>query len=258
MNRFNQKIAALHKKCGPLILSYLKYTLHIPAQDAEDLLQDTFVKVASNIDQFRGEGTEKNWVFTIAKNTAFNYFKTRKKLPILSSELKNPVYDEVDEGEEQKEPLENPQELYPTDFENRLDGIMRDMEKTLCIQLCMEKSLAQYERDNPHALCPLLVTLSDLNSPIEEIADIIFRTVLETKKLLKQCRKEMKRYKDYNEYEKKYGQASLCWLIIQLQEMGTAKEIGEIIGKDESAVRTAASRCRKNMKTYFKQCKEEC
>ncbi|RKZ90781.1 MAG: hypothetical protein DRR19_09095 [Candidatus Parabeggiatoa sp. nov. 1] len=245
LNKKNQKkIEALYNEYRPLFLGFLKNKLHIPKQDAEDLLQETFAKVTSSIDDFRGDGSEKNWVFKIAKNTAFNYLKARKTLPIPST-LKGD-----EEQDEENDPLENFQASFE-EFER--------MEKTLCIQRGMVKAWLQYERDYPHVLCPLLVILSDENCPIEEIANIIHRTVPETKKLLAQCRKKMKRYKDLDEYENRHGQESLCGLIIQLAYLGwTAKEIGEIIGKSEGAVLTAASRCRQKMKPYFKRCKDDC
>lgn len=48
---------------------------------AEDLTQETFIKVWKNIRRFDPEKKFKTWLFTIAKNTAFDYFKKKKTIP---------------------------------------------------------------------------------------------------------------------------------------------------------------------------------
>lgn len=50
-------------------------------QTAQDLTQDTFVKAWKNIDKFDVEKSFKTWIFTIAKNTTYDYFKKKKTIP---------------------------------------------------------------------------------------------------------------------------------------------------------------------------------
>ncbi|HAI74496.1 MAG TPA: hypothetical protein DCS28_00470 [Candidatus Moranbacteria bacterium] len=69
-----------------LLEKYLKpvfgflYRLTGDAVQAEDLTQITFVKIWKNISKFRQDKSFKTWIFTIAKNTAFDYFKKKKVL----------------------------------------------------------------------------------------------------------------------------------------------------------------------------------
>ncbi|HJQ15180.1 MAG TPA: RNA polymerase sigma factor [Anaerolineales bacterium] len=51
------------------------------AQDAEDLVQETFLKAHSKIDTFRGESSLKTWVFSIASNLARDLLKSKKRWP---------------------------------------------------------------------------------------------------------------------------------------------------------------------------------
>ncbi|MDM8563063.1 helix-turn-helix domain-containing protein, partial [Candidatus Marithioploca araucensis] len=136
------------------------------------------------------------------------------------------------------------------------------MEKMLCLQRCMEKALTQYQQDYPKALCPLLVTFSELKSliSIEDIANMLSQTVRETKKQLAQCRRELKHYQDLGTYQKRYGSETLCWLIIKLRQLGfTTKEISQKIGKSESAIRQDVSRCRKKgLPDAEQHCKKAC
>ena len=50
-------------------------------QDAEDLVQETYIKAQSKIDTFRGESSLKTWVFSIASNLARDLLKSQKRWP---------------------------------------------------------------------------------------------------------------------------------------------------------------------------------
>lgn len=53
------------------------------ATEAEDILQDGFVKVFSNISSFKNEGSLEGWVRRVIVNTALEKF--RKKTPLMTS-----------------------------------------------------------------------------------------------------------------------------------------------------------------------------
>jgi len=48
---------------------------------AEDLTQETFVKAWKNLKSFDQKRNFKTWIFTIAKNTAFDWLKKKKEIP---------------------------------------------------------------------------------------------------------------------------------------------------------------------------------
>ncbi|HLM83904.1 MAG TPA: sigma-70 family RNA polymerase sigma factor [Candidatus Bathyarchaeia archaeon] len=48
---------------------------------ADDLTQETFVKAWKNLARFDQNKNFRTWLFTIAKNTAFDYFKKKKEIP---------------------------------------------------------------------------------------------------------------------------------------------------------------------------------
>jgi RNA polymerase sigma-70 factor (ECF subfamily) len=48
---------------------------------AEDLTQETFVKAWKNLKKFDQKRNFKTWIFTIAKNTAFDWLKKNKEIP---------------------------------------------------------------------------------------------------------------------------------------------------------------------------------
>lgn len=68
----------------PLLQPALKsFVLRMTAsvQDAEDIVQETYLKARHNIDGFRGESTLKTWLFTIGANLARDLLRQRKRWP---------------------------------------------------------------------------------------------------------------------------------------------------------------------------------
>jgi RNA polymerase sigma-70 factor (ECF subfamily) len=55
-------------------------------QDAEDLTQETFLKMWRNLKKFKKEKNFENWLFTIAKNTCFDFLRKERKNLILNAE----------------------------------------------------------------------------------------------------------------------------------------------------------------------------
>ena len=64
-----------------LALSYLKNT-----HDAEDVTQDTFVRVWENVHQYQSRGTPLAWVLTVARNLARMKLRERGKTEELEPE----------------------------------------------------------------------------------------------------------------------------------------------------------------------------
>jgi len=70
-----------------LLKKYLKpvynflYRLTSDTAALDDLTQVTFIKAWKNIKKFDSSRSFKTWIFTIAKNTAYDYFKKKKTLP---------------------------------------------------------------------------------------------------------------------------------------------------------------------------------
>ncbi len=59
------------------------------ADKAEDIAQETFVKVWKNIKTFDTKRNFRSWIFTIAKNTALDYLRQRENIPLSLLEDEN-------------------------------------------------------------------------------------------------------------------------------------------------------------------------
>ena len=57
------------------------------AEEASDITQDTFVKAWKNLKKYNPSYSVKTWLFSIARNTAIDWF--RKKRPLTFSQLNN-------------------------------------------------------------------------------------------------------------------------------------------------------------------------
>lgn len=65
--------------------------------DTDDVLQNTFLKIYRNIDQFKGESKLYSWMYRIATNESITFLnKKAKRQQITSEELQNQIIDNLE------------------------------------------------------------------------------------------------------------------------------------------------------------------
>ncbi len=72
----------------------------IAHSETDDLVQDTFIKVWNNLDQYRGDAALYTWIYRIASNEALGHLRKKKKrffLPIhdVNEELRQTLISEA-------------------------------------------------------------------------------------------------------------------------------------------------------------------
>ncbi len=91
-----------------LIRRYLKPTYNFiyrrigSQSDAEDITQETFVKVWKNLNKYRKGESVKTWIFQIAKNTAIDWLRKKKNIVFTDFEDetgKNPILETLSDQE---------------------------------------------------------------------------------------------------------------------------------------------------------------
>ncbi len=98
-------LAALYEKYRRPILNYLyRFTGNQAA--AEDLAQETFLRVVRHLGSYRPTGSAAGWIYRIAKNLALNRIRDQRNHAELS--MDEPITN--DEGEEQSREELIPQE----------------------------------------------------------------------------------------------------------------------------------------------------
>lgn len=75
------RLTVLYDRLGRMIFALAMSILNNYA-DAEDAMQDTFVKVASSAGEFRPDGNAKAWIMAIARNCAVDRLRERAKSPV--------------------------------------------------------------------------------------------------------------------------------------------------------------------------------
>lgn len=72
----------------------LRYTNN-NAEDAEDIMQDGFIKIYNNLNNFRNDGSFEGWVRTIITRTALSHIRMKRKNTMsYNSELMHLVKDD--------------------------------------------------------------------------------------------------------------------------------------------------------------------
>ena len=72
---FNSQILNLKET-----FQYFAYSLTLNQDDANDLVQDTFLKALKNKDKFDPSTNIKAWLYTIMKNTFINQYRRKMKI----------------------------------------------------------------------------------------------------------------------------------------------------------------------------------
>ncbi|HWH62512.1 MAG TPA: RNA polymerase sigma factor [Ginsengibacter sp.] len=89
-NRQMQEL--LYKKFSPKMYGVcLRYSGNV--DDANDLLQEGFIKVFKNLQKFRGEGSFEGWMRRIFVNTSIEHFRKKVKLYNVSEVQENTIED---------------------------------------------------------------------------------------------------------------------------------------------------------------------
>jgi len=161
-----------------LVLKYIKpiygfsFRFTGNKNDSEDIVQNVFIKVWKNLKKYNKEQNFKTWIFTIARNTIFDYL--RKKKEIVFTDLEN----EIGENEIINN-LEN--------AEISLEELASDKERIEKIKNCIKKLskenqeilILRYENDFSFAEISEI-----LEKPENTIKSIHRRAVLKIKELV--------------------------------------------------------------------------
>ena len=86
----NSAVEKIVEKYGDMLYRLCLMMLCVPA-DAEDAVQETVIAYFRKAPDFRGTEHEKAWLITVARNKCRSMLRSRKRHPVLSSELLDSV-----------------------------------------------------------------------------------------------------------------------------------------------------------------------
>ena len=95
------EVAGIYKQFYSELLGYIKSKVK-SSEDAEDILQNVFIKISSNLDNLAEEVKLKNWIYTISRNAIIDYYRinANKKKVAVNEEIS----DDILEPEEDPDP----------------------------------------------------------------------------------------------------------------------------------------------------------
>ncbi len=139
---------------------------------AEDLTQETFIKIYKNLSGFRGESSLKTWIFQIATNITLDYFRT--------SAYKNSKRTDIIEDEE---------EIYSAGI-GEAEKVLSIEDKLIKTEMsqCVRDFIDQLPEDYKAVI--ILHDLQDFKN--REIADILGESLDNVKIRLHRARKKLR------------------------------------------------------------------
>lgn len=105
----------LYKKHASTMLVICMRYSHTRSE-AEDVLQEGFIRVFSKIDSFEGRGSFEGWLKRIMVNTAINYYKANKK---------HQKHEQFDIDDISRPPLMSDSDYFDTDQEIKQEELMQ-------------------------------------------------------------------------------------------------------------------------------------
>ncbi len=114
-----------------MLLSYTSVRVN-DRNIAEDIVQDTFLSAWKNRENFKGEASEKNWLFSICKNKIIDYYRKKARTPVQYATIDDTAgYFDADEHWTEKEGPIN----WGIDYNHTLDK----KEFYTILELCKKK-----------------------------------------------------------------------------------------------------------------------
>jgi RNA polymerase sigma-70 factor (ECF subfamily) len=99
------------------------------AQDAEDVVQQTFLSLIEHIDTFRGESAVATWVLRIATNFALKHLRKKRGLPTVPIDNQDESFDAVPHPEYIAQWRETPDRLVErAELRNLLDRAIAELD----------------------------------------------------------------------------------------------------------------------------------
>ncbi|WP_406685849.1 RNA polymerase sigma factor [Rossellomorea vietnamensis] len=88
LNEGQYQLEELYEKFFHDVYQYLLYFTN-NSSEAEDLTQDTFMRVFKSYQSFKNRSSMKTWIISIAKRTAIDHYRKKKLISLLPDVLLN-------------------------------------------------------------------------------------------------------------------------------------------------------------------------
>lgn len=165
-----QGVTLLYGKYGKFLRAIFIRETRTQA-DAEDLLQETFIKIVKSAESYRGDAPLIAWIRQIAKNTLLDYFRYKKAHP--SETFDDEGWAILEHGAEELQVIDPP--------------ITGDT-----LEDCVARGFREFAKTEPDRARALSFIVDGHET--RKIAGLINRTEGATREYLSQCRKKVEEF----------------------------------------------------------------
>lgn len=91
------EVAEIYTQFHRSLLAFIRSKIR-SNEDAQDILQNVFIKISSNVNNLSEEEKLKSWIFTITRNTIIDYYRTnasKRKVEVIAGQVEY-ILDEAD------------------------------------------------------------------------------------------------------------------------------------------------------------------
>src|SRR5687767_3966871 len=85
------EVVGIYNEFHQSLLAFIRSKIK-SKEDAEDILQNVFIKISSNVDKLSEDEKLKSWIFTITRNAITDYYR------VVATNRKRSGNEEIDEG----------------------------------------------------------------------------------------------------------------------------------------------------------------
>ena len=144
--------------------------------EADDVVQETLLKILKQAQNFRGEGTANAWMWQIARNALIDYQRKYSH--------------EVNLDDDQWKQAEDEDSRRPR--EERVFQASDDKDPSREAEACVSRGLSRFASEEPERAFALELVVEGVDG--QEIADRIGRSYAATRQYLLQCRQRLAPY----------------------------------------------------------------
>ena len=131
----SEAVSQLYNKYFDPMYRYCYWQINRNHEDAQDLTHDIFIEMAKSIKNFKGEGSFKNWLYTIAKRQVNKWIKRKYDATL------TPLFDNIPEPENFIDPEEQSKKIAV--LETVLDVLKPNARKILQLRYLRNYTVAE-------------------------------------------------------------------------------------------------------------------
>ncbi len=158
-------------------------------QDADDVLQETVLKILQRATSFRGEGSVNSWMWQIARNCLIDHHRRQAGGERVMRELKEHALSDTQPLQASSRKLAADAHWERGTYQEPALQITGDPDPARLAEDCVANGLARFALEEPERAYAIALVIEEIDQ--REIAERIGRKYGATREYLSQCRQRL-------------------------------------------------------------------